>query len=185
MSTFEVCPAHIFYLVNLGRELKISCVIIDVAGLGARDGSSGLGLRTLPEVAQALQWVRSYCYQASSAPSRPGSAARVYNDQEGMRILLSQIDSVLAPSCCLGDEFACHEQVANLDKSDGPQTVLSGCKSPPDIQAGKTSDPVTATATGWATVPSPVSDFRSVVLGELPDAPFPEGRDHLSAGLIE
>ena len=117
MSTYEVCPAHILYLVNLGRELKISCVIIDgqplhveltnpadrrviasalfnanydstslpeqfdAAGLGARIGSSGLGLRTLPEVAQALQWVRSYCYQASSAPSWPGSAARGYTDQ--------------------------------------------------------------------------------------------------------
>ena len=29
MSTYEVCPDHIRYLVNLGRELKITCVITD------------------------------------------------------------------------------------------------------------------------------------------------------------
>ena len=70
--------------------------------------------------------------------------------EEGMRILLSQIDSVLAQSCCLGDEFACHEQVANLDTLVGPQTVLldllrsSSCLSQtshfPDQNSGAPSE---------------------------------------------
>ena len=37
--------------------------------------------RTLAETVQAVQWVRSYCYQASSAPRWSESTARRYTDQ--------------------------------------------------------------------------------------------------------
>ena len=118
MSTYEVCPAHIRYLIDLGHELGVGSIVVDgqrrPVDLGDRSDRQAIGayllganlqgtsppdsaeterlvdlrrisaspnVRTLDDLAQALQWVRSYCYQASHAPGWPASAARSYTDQ--------------------------------------------------------------------------------------------------------
>jgi hypothetical protein len=118
MSTYEVSPAHIRFLVDLGRELSIGFVVadgkrlqVDLADFVDRQlvGSSLLGAnrlgnwpedapevarlfdarsnaarpstRTLEDLVQALQWVRSYCYQACRSPDWPTSTACRYTDQ--------------------------------------------------------------------------------------------------------
>jgi hypothetical protein len=118
MSAYEVSPAHIRYLVDLGRELAIGYIFVErmrhpvdladqtdrqVVGaslfavnrggtwppdapeiarlVDTRQNSVSPSVRSLEDLVQALQWVRSYCYQACRWPDWSTSAACGYTDQ--------------------------------------------------------------------------------------------------------